>query len=145
MTSSFGVDKGISIGNSQSAVIGLDPNGLVKSLLQLESDMYKIKNIISGSICSESLSSIEGHAYSSCNIQMNDTALYIALNALQFYEIYKNIEKIGYGCFLSKSKLPKSIGLANIPFKQFNSIVSNPVDNVFVNSMLSGHLEAFGL
>ena len=84
--------------------------------------------------CTKSLSCVEEHAYSSCD--MNDTALYIALNAVQFYEIYKNIEKVGYGRFLSKSKLPKSIGLANIPFKQFNSIVSNPVDNVFVNSML---------
>jgi hypothetical protein len=37
--------------NSQSAVLGLDANGIVKSLQQLEAgDIHKIKNIISGSI-----------------------------------------------------------------------------------------------
>ena len=127
-------------------MIGLDANGVVKSLHQLEGDMYKIKNIISGSITrSQSLSSAEDHVYSSCDTQMNDAALYIALNALQFYEIYKNIEDLGYGRFLSKSKLPESIGLGNTPFKQLNSIVSNSVDKVFMNSVLAGHLEAFGL
>ena len=90
------------------------------------------------------------HSYSTDDVcdSPNDTALEIAVAALNFYSIFNGLESLGCTKFLPKSKLPSSIGLGTFGTKQAKLLTSSavylPPDHAsHSESILNGHLEAF--
>jgi hypothetical protein len=152
-TQGFGIEKGISIKNPQSAVLGLSHDGgiMVKALQELNAEnISKIKNVINGSLDSRQ-QHFEDHDYSppDTHSQMDDTTLFIALDGLSFYDIYNGLQDLGYARFLSRSNLPNSIGIGNVPFRKVSDTRVREQcieqDSGYVNQVLHGHLEAFNL
>ena len=92
------------------------------------------------------------HFYSTDDVcdSPKDTALEIAVAALNFYSIFNGLDSLGCTKFLSKSKLPASIGLGTFGTKQVriltSSTVSLPPDHAsHSESILDGHLKDVGL
>lgn len=148
----FGVKNSVSIENANSAVEGAHPSGEYKSLRELTSrEISYIKDIIASSITCNIGDPYVEHSYSTdiCD-PPSDTALEMAVAALNFYSIFNGLESLGCTKFLSKSKLPASIGLGTFGTKQVKLLTSSamylpPEHESHSESTLSGHLQGFGL
>jgi len=131
-----------------------------KSLWEMTSkEVSDLKQIIASSITgnsgdtSDMLPLIDGeHSYYTEDVcdSTNDTALEMAVAALNFYSIFNGLENLGCEKFLTQSKLPASIGLGAFGTKNVqlltSSAVSLPPEHAsHSESILTGHLEGFGL
>jgi hypothetical protein len=89
------------------------------------------------------------HTYVYNSSIVKSSVLEVAVDALNFYEIFVGLSNNGYTKFITKSKLPTSIGLGNLAAKQMERLgISN--DNhqdksLYDDATLKGHLEGFGL
>lgn len=142
----------VSIENANSAVEGAHPSGEYKSLRELTSrEISYIKDIIASSITCNIGDPYVEHSYSTdiCD-PPSDTALEMVVAALNFYSIFNGLESLGCTKFLTKSKLPASIGLGTFGTKRVKLLTSSamylpPEHKSHSESTLSGHLQGFGL
>lgn len=159
-SSHFGVRNNVSIEDGNSAVEGAHPCGQYKSLRELTyKEISYIRDIITSSMtcnignsCNKPDFIEEEHSYSTDGIcsAPNDTALEMAVAALNFYSIFNGLESLGCTKFLSKSRLPSSIGLGAFGTKQVKLLTSSAISMLpelalHSESILRGHLEGFGL
>lgn len=89
------------------------------------------------------------HAYSSTDKPIQVSTLEIAMAAINYFEIFNGLHDLGCSRFISKTKLPSSLGLERKQIIEQMSILtplnSQQKDNILVDSSLLGHLQGLGL
>ena len=74
----------------------------------------------------------------------------IALDAINFYEVYEGLKSLGATRYLSKSRLPSSIGLKNVSLMKLKDVIRSSEnslqhDPAQIDETLTGHVRGFGL
>ena len=102
-----------------------------------------VKDIVKSFVNS---TSSEDHLYCSTH----KTPLQIALDAINFYEVYEGLKSLGATRYLSKSRLPSSIGLKNVSLMKLKGVIGSSEnslkhDPAQINETLTGHVQGLGL
>ena len=137
----FGVSKNVSISDGSTALLKLDSekNGSLETYFSSHIDYIKdvIKSFITNS------NSIEDHLYCSTH----HSALQIALDAINYYQVYEGLRSLGGSRYISKSRLPSSIGLENISVMKIRRLTESSAEHDLAQNdkTLTAHVQGFGL
>ena len=139
----FGLPTNVSILNGSTAMLDLKSGKNESTQRLTPSTIDYVKDIVKSFVNS---TSSEDRLYSSTH----NTPLQIALDAVNFSEVYEGLKSLEATRFLSKSRLPSSIGLNNVSLMKQkdvirsseNSLEHNPAQ---INETLTGHVRAEGL
>ena len=136
----FGLPNNVSILDGSTTMLDLKSGKNESTQRLTPSTIDYVKDIVK---CFVNSTSSEDHLYCSTH----NTPLQIALDAINFYE---GLKSLGATRYLSKSRLPSSIGLKNVSLMKQkdvirsseNSLEHNPAQ---INETLTGHVRGFGL
>ena len=139
----FGLPTNVSILNGSTAMLDLKSGKNESTQRLTPSTIDYVKDIVKSFVNS---TSSEDRLYSSTH----NTPLQIALDAVNFSEVYEGLKSLEATRFLSKSRLPSSIGLNNVSLMKQkdvirsseNSLEHNPAQ---INETLTGYVRAEGL
>lgn len=139
----FGLPTNVSILNGSTTMLDLKSGKNESTQRLTPSTIDYVKDIVKSFVNS---TSSEDRLYSSTH----NTPLQIALDAINFYEVYEGLKSLGATRYFSKSRLPSSIGLNNVSLMKQkdvirsseNSLEHNPAQ---INETLTGHVRAEGL
>ena len=151
ISESFGVSRNITVADGKTALLKVQlTSGNGKSIQRLSSsNLAYIKNVLQSCITSSNSTVTEDHLYCSANTDTHYTALEIALQAIIFYEVYIGLSNLGGSRFMSKSRLPSSIGLENISVEKIRSLndsnESTEDEQGNARETLTAHAQGFGL
>lgn len=135
--------KNVSILYGSTAMLHLKSGKNESTQRLTPSTIDYVKDIVKSFVNS---TSSEDHLYCSTH----KTPLQIALDAINFYEVYEGLKSLGATRYLSKSRLPSSIGLKNVSLMKLKDVIRSSEnslkhDPAQINETLTGHVQGFGL
>lgn len=135
--------KNVSILYGSTAMLHLKSGKNESTQRLTPSTIDYVKDIVKSFVNS---TSSEDHLYCSTH----KTPLQIALDAINFYEVYEGLKSLGATRYLSKSRLPSSIGLKNVSLMKLKGVIGSSEnslkhDPAQINETLTGHVQGLGL
>lgn len=137
----FGESKNVSISDGSTALLKLGSEKNRSLETSFSSHIDYIKDVIKSFITNSN--SIEDHLYCSTH----HSALQIAFDAINYYQVYEGLRSLGGSRYISKSRLHSSIGLENISVMNIRRLTESSAEHDLAqnDNTLTAHVQGFGL